>query len=305
MVAAVVCSYFIICSFFLADDAMRLFLKPSSITLHDVSILSSYNHINDFNAELKLLFNASNRLGLDINLKAINETIAAWMKPLPSDYFSKPLVVVGPSGVGKNRLIRSLLRDYQKFFEKVVTHTTRLPRNIEINESDYVFVTKETFLLKQKNNDFLEHATVHNNLYGISTLLWNNTKIKQKIPILEIDIQGAKTINKISLELNITPNFIFIAPQNISTLEKRLKYRNTETNEEIDLRLLNAKKELLEYESTNFFNKTIVNYNIDESITLLFRYIKYWFIIFKIIYYFDYNINNYYHDFILVFYYKY
>ena len=60
-----------------------------------------------------------------LDYKLIEDTIRQWTRPLPTSYLSKPIVLVGPSGVGKGRLVRAILKDYSRFFQKVVTHTTR------------------------------------------------------------------------------------------------------------------------------------------------------------------------------------
>lgn len=60
-----------------------------------------------------------------IDFELLKKTIAEWSRPLPLEYFSQPLILVGPSGVGKGRLVKALLKDYKRFFAKIVTHTTR------------------------------------------------------------------------------------------------------------------------------------------------------------------------------------
>lgn len=60
-----------------------------------------------------------------IDFELLKKTIAEWSRPLPLEYFSQPLILVGPSGVGKGRLVKALLKDYKRFFSKIVTHTTR------------------------------------------------------------------------------------------------------------------------------------------------------------------------------------
>ena len=60
-----------------------------------------------------------------IDFTLLKKTIAEWSKPLPKKYCLQPLILVGPSGVGKGRLVKALLKDYQRFFAKIVTHTTR------------------------------------------------------------------------------------------------------------------------------------------------------------------------------------
>ena len=60
-----------------------------------------------------------------IDFDLLKKTIAEWSRPLPKKYCLQPLILVGPSGVGKGRLVRALLKDYKRFFSKIVTHTTR------------------------------------------------------------------------------------------------------------------------------------------------------------------------------------
>ena len=160
-----------------------------------------------------------------LDTELVQKTISDWSKPLPSHYFSSPLVIVGPSGVGKGRLIRSLIKDYAKFFRKVVSHTTRSPRRNEINGSDYYFVSKNFMEDLIADNFFLESAKVHSNKYGISFVEWNIVRKINKIPILEIDIQGARKIKSLAMSLNISPHYLFISPSNMTMLRERLLQR--------------------------------------------------------------------------------
>ena len=132
---------------------------------------------------------------------------------MPIEYVSQPLVLVGPSGVGKGRLVKSLLKDWKKYFHKVVTHTTRPSRPDEAEGVDYYFVSAETFDTLAKDNIFLEHAHVHNNRYGVSREAWKRAVEQRKIPILEIDIQGAQSIRKLAKEHQMKPVFVFISPK--------------------------------------------------------------------------------------------
>ena len=99
------------------------------------------------------------------------KTIEQWSRPIPEAYLSQPLVLVGPSAVGKGRLLAALLADYGKFFQKVVTHTTRRPRPDEVNGTSYHFTPNATFHSLVPSGYFLEWAMVHGNSYG-ALLLW-------------------------------------------------------------------------------------------------------------------------------------
>ena len=76
------------------------------------------------------------------------------------------LIIIGPSASGKTECAKILEKKYN--LKKVITHTTRLPRINEINNIDYHFVNKETFLEMKKNNEFVETMVYNNNYYGTS-----------------------------------------------------------------------------------------------------------------------------------------
>lgn len=76
------------------------------------------------------------------------------------------LIIIGPSASGKTECAKILEKIYN--LKKVITHTTRLPRINEINNIDYHFVNKDTFLEMKKNNEFVETMVYNNNYYGTS-----------------------------------------------------------------------------------------------------------------------------------------
>lgn len=148
-------------------------------------------------------------------------------------------VFVGPSGVGKGTLRKKGLSDIENLTYSI-SCTTRQPREGERDGVDYHFVTTQDFEDKIAGGLFLEHAVVYNHRYG--TLL---ESVKQEMEsgkdvLLEIDVQGARQVREILPESVL----VFIAPPSLDTLEKRLRQRNTESEEKIALRLENARKEM-------------------------------------------------------------
>jgi len=104
--------------------------QPQSSTLNGTIMSNStFNHHHHHQQQKYIRNNDTNNIrDLCVPLldyKLIEDTILQWTRPLPTSYLSKPLVLVGPSGVGKGRLVRAILKDYSRFFQKVVTHTTR------------------------------------------------------------------------------------------------------------------------------------------------------------------------------------
>ena len=91
-----------------------------------------------------------------------NETILDLFKRLAYS----PIIVVGPSGVGKSTLISELKGKYPNAFGFSVSYTTRKPRPGEVHGIDYFYVTKVEFESMIQSDDFIEYCTVHNNMYG-------------------------------------------------------------------------------------------------------------------------------------------
>ena len=160
-----------------------------------------------------------------LDLELVAKTIEDWSRPLPANYLTQPLIFVGPSGVGKGRLVASLLKDYSRFFKKVVTHTTRKPRPDEIERTIYHFTDPVTFQAMIANHSFIEHATVHNNMYGTTISSWKQVQFEGKIPIMEIDIQGARAIKKVASKYGIRPKYLFVRPPDVDKLRERLMLR--------------------------------------------------------------------------------
>ena len=130
----------------------------------------------------------------------------------------------------------------------------------------------EAFDNLAKNNTFLEHAHVHNNRYGVSREAWKRAVEQQKIPIFEIDIQGAQSIRKVAKELQIEPKYVFVSPKSMSMLRDRLVLRGTETNQEIDLRINNARKELEAVRMhPELFDYILINDDFSKACNNFFR----------------------------------
>eukprot|EP01080_Neovahlkampfia_damariscottae_P009643 gene9643-1847_t len=174
----------------------------------------------------------------------------------------RPLLISGPSGVGKGTLVKKLLTDFPKIFKLSVSHTTRKPREGEKEGVNYYYTNKEDMKEAIKNNKFIEHATVHDNLYGTSFSSVEEVMKQGFCCILEIDYQGAINVRK----SNLNPFSIFVLPPSLPKLETRLKSRGTETDESIKLRIYNARNEI-EFAARNegnVYDEFLVNDDIDN-----------------------------------------
>ena len=160
-------------------------------------------------------------------------------------------VVSGPSGVGKGTLCKLLCEKDEKIFLSV-SATTRSPREGEIDGVSYHFLTNDQFDEKISNNEFYEWAQVHKNRYGTLKQTVTDKRIEGYDVILEIDVQGGTNIKKQAEDAIL----IFIAPPSEEVLRERLVGRDTETPEQIELRLKNAFAEL-EYKDS--YDHVIIN----------------------------------------------
>jgi guanylate kinase len=165
----------------------------------------------------------------------------------------RALLVAGASGVGKGTIVSHLTSPPSSKFRATVSCTTRKKRPEEVHGEHYWFLTRDQFIEHQQNNDFLESAEVHGNMYG--TLKRELVRLADMgfVPVIEIDVQGAQQL------LEVIPNtcFVFIEPPSMEELERRLRGRGTEDEESIRKRLARALEESAEALSPPFVH--IVN----------------------------------------------
>ena len=141
----------------------------------------------------------------------------------------RTLVLCGPSGVGKSTIVEIIKKAFPDVFKFSVSHTTRKPRAGEVDGVSYHFVDQEIMPKLIENDKFLEHATFSGNTYGTSKAAVQSIVEQGKICILDIDMQGVIQIKKTDLN----PLYVFIKPPSMEVLEKRLRGRKTENEENI------------------------------------------------------------------------
>ncbi len=148
-------------------------------------------------------------------------------------------VVSGPSGAGKSTLIRHV-RESAPMLAYSVSHTSRKPRDAEVDGVDYHFVDRDTFMRMVDRGDFVEWAEVYNDLYGTSFSSLETPASQGLDVITDVDVQGAKNI-KAHFKESI---LVYILPPSLDELAKRLKSRRTETEESARKRLEEASTEI-------------------------------------------------------------
>lgn len=169
-----------------------------------------------------------------------------------------PFVVAAPSGTGKTTVCRrALALDDQLEFS--VSHTTRSPRQGEVEGVDYYFVSAADFRRMVEDGAFVEHAEYSAENYGTSHEAlrlpleeWGHDVL------MEIEVQGAAQVR----ERRPDARFIFLLPPNLGVLEARLRGRGTDSDVAVDRRLAMADREL---EAIRFFDYAVVNDDLDGA----------------------------------------
>ncbi len=171
-------------------------------------------------------------------------------------------LVSAPSGAGKTTLCKNLRMTPDFIYS--ISCTTRKPRQGEENGKDYYFLSEQDFEQKVRTGQFLEHATVHHYRYG--TL---QAPILQAIEsgvdmLLDVDVQGAENVRKCGNK-SVMDNLadIFILPPSLQELDRRLRHRGTETEEELKVRLETAIREM---EQWNRYKYVIVSGSPEDDL---------------------------------------
>ena len=171
-------------------------------------------------------------------------------------------IISGPSGAGKTTLINAVRDELEPIGISLyfsVSHTTRRPRAGEVEGKNYYFVSGEQFTAMVDRGEFLEWAHVHEQRYGTSKAeVVGRLKGGQDV-IVDIDYQGAKQIAS-DRDLKERKLNVFIFPPSLDILEKRLRDRGLNTEQEIATRLRKAIDEI--DAGKEFYDYIIINDNL-------------------------------------------
>lgn len=180
------------------------------------------------------------------------------------------IVLCGPAGVGKGTVLGRVREQHPQIWLSV-SATTRKPRPGEVDGVNYFFMTEQEFLAKEDAGEFLETADVFGLAHYGTPVKPVVEHLEQNIPvILEIDIQGARSVKQRAGELGLDVVTVFIAPPSFEELKRRLVGRGTETPEQQTKRLETAKIELA---AEPEFDKVIVNNVVDDAANELWNLI--------------------------------
>ncbi|OGO50650.1 MAG: guanylate kinase [Chloroflexi bacterium RBG_16_64_43] len=184
---------------------------------------------------------------------------------MPDDPYARPrypllIVLSGPSGVGKDSVIREMKsRGLPLHF--VVTATTRPPREEEVEGRDYLFISKEHFAEMIDQGELLEYAVVYSDYKGIPKSQVRQALASGHDVIMRVDVQGAATVRRLCPQALL----IFLTTRNEEELEARLNARRTESPEELKLRIATARQEM---QRLGEFDYVVVNpdHRLNEAV---------------------------------------
>ncbi len=173
----------------------------------------------------------------------------------------KLVVISGPSGVGKSTVVRQVLKRLGDQIRLSVSATTRPPRPGEQEGVHYYFLSDAEFRRRREAGEFLESVEVFGRGHWYGTL-WS--EVRSSLPqgkwvILEIDVDGAGEVLRQFPEA-VT---IFIRPESVGELERRLRSRGTESEDAVHRRLAVARHEL---QLCDRYDYQVVNITVDDAV---------------------------------------
>ena len=164
------------------------------------------------------------------------------------------------SGAGKTTLKDLVIKDFPDI-KYSISATTRKPREGEIDGVHYFFKTKEEFEQMIKDDGLIEYNLVHGNYYGTPKSFVEKTLAEGNRVLFDLDVFGKVNFDKVYPDAT----GIFIMPPSDEELERRLRGRGTDSEEVIQLRLANAKKEIEFAKTKGKYEYTIVNDDLQKA----------------------------------------
>ncbi len=207
-----------------------------------------------------------------MNVETRETKVESQTKALPN---TSPLLVLisAPSGGGKTTLCHQLL-SARRQMARAVTCTTRAPRENERDGVDYYFLDAASFLKRVQAGNFLEHATVYGNSYGILKAEVLGKLRQGKDVLLTVDVQGAATIRERAeedAELKRALVSVFLTPPSLAVLEERLRKRGTDSAAIISKRLSVARQEIAQWKN---FDYLLISTSITEDLRRMLAVIE-------------------------------
>lgn len=177
----------------------------------------------------------------------------------PSSTQGKCVIFCAPSGAGKTTIVKHLLNHFPKL-QFSVSACTRSKRENEVNGKDYYFLSADEFKKRIENNEFIEWEEVYDgNYYGTLKSEIERIWKQEKVVIFDVDVEGGINLKKYFGENALS---VFVQPPSVEALEKRLRSRNTESEESLQKRVNKAASEL---SKANCFDVVLLNDVLEKA----------------------------------------
>ncbi|MBW7844670.1 MAG: guanylate kinase [Bacteroidia bacterium] len=172
---------------------------------------------------------------------------------------NKIIIFCAPSGSGKTTIVKHLIASNNRLAFSV-SACTRKQRANEVNGKDYYFISMQEFKDKIANNEFIEYEEVYDgNYYGTLKSEISRLWEQNKVIIFDVDVIGGLNLKKYFGDAALA---VFVKPPNIKVLEERLRFRSTETEENLQIRI---KKAITELSYEHMFERVLLNENLDKT----------------------------------------
>ncbi|MFY8001930.1 MAG: guanylate kinase [Candidatus Kapaibacteriota bacterium] len=172
--------------------------------------------------------------------------------------YKRLFIFSAPSGAGKTTIAKHLLTQYD-FMRFSISATTRARRPQETHAKDYYFLSLAEFEEAVRHGDLAEHEQIFGNYYGTLRSEIDSALRDGKSLVFDIDVKGALSLQRAYPSESL---LIFVAPPSMEVLTRRLTERNTESDEQLKLRLERAAMELAEQDK---FDEIIVNDDLERA----------------------------------------
>lgn len=181
----------------------------------------------------------------------------------------KLLVFSAPSGSGKTTIVKYLLEQKELHLDFSISATSREKRGDEIHGKDYYFLTPEEFQQKIAENAFVEYEEVYkDNYYGTLKSELDRIWSSGKHVIFDIDVVGGLHIKEQYPDRTLA---VFVSPPSVEELERRLRFRQTESEEKIQMRLEKAEREIA---ASGNFEVILKNYDLENAKTDAYKIVS-------------------------------
>ncbi|KAI0128500.1 guanylate kinase [Xylariales sp. AK1849] len=222
--------------------------------------LAAFDKIEDW-TDIKAVFEDPK----DAEEENTEEEVAPGRKPVDK----RPIIVSGPSGVGKSVLVDMLLEREPGVFQKIVQHTTRKPKEGEVNGQDYHFIDSTAFNIMLDGDQLLESTTKDGVDYGTNRRTADSVSDSGKVPLMQLDRESVQSAKDNLYSARI----IFVRPPSIPELESRLKMSDKYAVNTVPEMLKAAEEEDKQSVEDGFYDVTVVNDDVETAYKALEEFI--------------------------------